>query len=260
MTYFYDYFAKEYRKKQKNKQIYASGDMLQIIGKEERRACRRTLKNAFAGYRDGKNLRTLQRLLGEYREYIAGLYDEHAKDRYNAFVYRYMVSEHVGIRAIAAKLGVSKDSVYNYINRSMDEILMLCMGVPVTDLKEGEQKFIHVLIEGNRIFSNMADEYILCLFHREREQTTVKQGRQFTKCIMTQLDTAVEAYINYCNDEETRIDTDIRKARILQKCLEGVSITAIAEEYGVHEGTIYADVKENERRLAALLFDIQDVP
>ena len=68
---------------------------------------------------------------------------------------------------------------------------------------------------------------------------------------------AVEAYSGYCNDKHTCIDTDIRKAEILEKCLAGIRPAAIAEEYGCCESTVYADIRENERRLAAMLFDVE---
>lgn len=64
-------------------------------------------------------------------------------------------------------------------------------------------------------------------------------------------------YFGYYNDQYTRIDTDIRKAEILEKCISGVPPAAIAEEYGGCESTIYADIREDERRLAAMLFDVE---
>ena len=59
--------------------------------KESEQTCRGGLKNAFAGYRDGRNAEPLKKLLSEYRDYISECPDERAKDRHNAFVYRYMV-------------------------------------------------------------------------------------------------------------------------------------------------------------------------
>lgn len=43
----------------------------------------------------------------------------------------------------------------------------------------------------------------------------------------------------------------------MEKCLAGVPIAAIAEEYGCCESTVYADIRENERRLAAMMFDVE---
>lgn len=258
MRYFYDYFARQYRENRNGKLLPAPAAIFQGIKPEDVKSCRRALKNSFAGYRDGRNAEALKRLLGEYRKYVSSCHDEHAKDRYNAFVYRYMVEVNVGSRAIAAKLGVVKETVFNYIDRCIDEMLVLCMGIPAaTDSPEDKEAVICMLIQCSRLFYCMTGDYVLCLFPEKKEMAAVGQGRQLTKDIMGQLADAVRAYSEYCNDEYTCIDTDIRKAEILEKCLADVPAAAIAEEYGCCESTIYADIRENERRLAAMMFDVE---
>lgn len=255
LTYFYDYFVKEYREGKRDKLLSSPTAMFRNIEPEDVQSCRRVMKNAFAGYREGSNTEILKRLLREYREYISCCHDEHAKDRYNAFVYRYMVEVHVGSRAIAAKLGVVRETVLNYINRCIDEMLMLCMGIPAAmELPEDKEEAVGMLIDGSRLFCGMAGDYVLCLFLGQRERAAVKWGRQLTRDIMGKFTDAVGAYSGYCNDKHTHIDTDIRKMEILEKCLAGVPPAAIAEEYGCCESTVYVDIRENERRLSAMLF------
>lgn len=257
MTYFYDYFAKEYRAGRRDRLFPSPAAMFREIEPENVQNCRKVLKNAFAGYRKGRNVEVLKKLIGEYREYISGLGDEHAKDRYNAFVYCYMVEAYVGNRAIAAKLGVVRETVFNYINKCIDEMLIFCMGIPAVNLPEKKESVVHVMIEGSRIFDNMIGDYVLCLFSGKREQAAVERGRQLTRKIMGRFAEAVKVYSGYCNDKNTRIDTDIRKAEILEKCLAGVSAAVLAEEYECCESTIYADIRENEKRLVAMLFDVK---
>lgn len=258
MKYFYDYFARQYRESRNGKLFPFPAAMFQGIKPEDVKSCRKVLRNAFAGYRGGRNAETLKRLLGEYREYVSGCHDGHAKDRYNAFVYRYMVEAHVGSRAIAAKLGVVKETVQNYINRCMDEMLMLCMGIPAAvDPPKDKEAAVHMLIQCSRLLGGMAGDYVLCLFPSRREKEVVQQGRRLTKDTMERFADAAGAYSRYCKDEHTRIDTDVRKAEILDKCLAGIPAAAIAEKYGYSEGTVYADIRENERRLAAMLFDME---
>lgn len=158
LTYFYDYFAKEYRAGRRDRLFSSPAAMFRGIEPENVQNCRKVLKNAFAGYREGRNVEVLKKLIGEYREYISGLGDEHAKDRYNAFIYRYMVEAYVGNRAIAAKLGVVRETVLNYINKCIDEMLMFCMGIPAVNLPEEKEAAVHVIIEGSRIFDNMAGD------------------------------------------------------------------------------------------------------
>lgn len=197
----------------------------------------------------------MKKLLGEYREYVSGCHDGQARDRYNAFVYRYVLEVPVGSRTIAAKLGVAKETVFNYVNRCFDEMLALCMGMPaVVKLPEDGEAAVRMLVDGSRLFSSMAGNYVLCLFLGKRERAAVERGRQITRRIMGQLADTVGAYSKYCNDEGIHIDTDIRKAGVLQECLSGKPPAAIAKEYGCCQGTVYADIRENERRLAAMLF------
>lgn len=256
MTYFYDYFAREYRKGRKGNLLPDPAAMLGDIAPENVRNCRTVLKNAYVNYREGKNAKALKRLIGEYREYVSCCHDGQAKDRYNAFVYRYMLEIPVGSRAIAARLGVVRETVLNYIDRCIDEMLGLCMGIPaVVDPPEDRATAVRMLIDGSRLFSSMAGEYVFCLFPGKNEWQTVEQGRKLTKYITRQLAQAAEAYSRYCHDEHTHIDTDIRKAEVLQKCLAGEPPAVIAEGYGCCQGTVYADIRENEKRLAAMLFD-----
>lgn len=256
MKYFYDYFARQYCEGRNGKLLPAPVAMFKGIKAEDVKSCRRALKNSFAGYREGRNTEALKRLLGEYREYVSNCHDEHAKNRYNAFVYRYMVGTHVGSRAIAVKLGVTRETVQNYINRCIAEMLMLCMGMPAAvDYPKSREEIVCMLLRCHRLFNGMAGDYVLSLFDGKGEKAAVEQGRQLTSVIMERFAEAVGAYSEYCNDKHTRINTDIRKADILEKCLVGVPPAVIAREYGCCESTVYADIRENERRLGAMLFD-----
>lgn len=258
LTCFYDYFALEYRegiRERRGGLLPGPAALFGNIRPGDVQGCSKVLKNAFAGYRGGRNTEELKMLLNGYRGYVAGLHSGHAKDRYNAFVYRYMVEIHVGNRAIAAKLGVSDDTVLNYVNRCIDEMLVLCMGMPAAGVPGDGVTAVRMMIEGSRLISGMAGDCILCLFPGKKERAAVERGRHLTVDIMGRFGDAVEAYAGYCNDGHTRVDTDIRRSGVLEKCLAGVTPAAIAEEYGCSESTVYADIRENERRLAAMLFD-----
>ncbi len=257
MKYFYDYFAKKYRVNRKDKLFPAPTAMFRGIRPVDVKNCRGVLKKSFDGCRDGRKTEVLKRLFGEYRQYVSGCYNEQAKERYNAFVYRYMLGTHVGSRAIAVKLGVTRETVHNYINRCIAEMLMLCMGMPAAvDYPKSREEIVCMLLRCHRLFNGMAGDYVLSLFDGKGEKAAVEQGRQLTRVIMERFAEAVGAYSEYCNDEHTRIDTDIRKADILEKCLVGVPPAVIAREYGCCESTVYADIRENERRLGAMLFDV----
>ncbi len=256
LIYFYDYFAREYREGRGDRLLCAPAAMFQGIKPEEVKNCRLVLKNAFLGYREGRNAEILKALLLKYQGYISGLHEEHAKNRYNVFVYRYMLEVPVGSRAIAAKLGVVKETIQNYINGCLDEMLVLCMGLPaIGKLPKEKEMAIRILINYQRLLDGMAEDDIFCLFPGKKERSLVEQGRMLTREVMEWFADAVEAYSDFCQDKQTRIATDIRKAEVLQNCLDGVSPAAIAEIYGCCESTVYADIRENEKRLSAMLFD-----
>ena len=198
LTYFYDYFAKEYRESRKGKLLPDPAAIFWNINPEDVQSCRRVLKNAYANYRGGRNVEVLKQLTGEYRKYVSCSHDEQARDRYNAFVYRYLLEVPVGSRAIASKLGVVKETVFNYVNRCFNEMLVLCMGMPAVGYPpEDREAVIRMLVDGSRLFSSMAGDYILCLFPGKREREAVDQGRRTTIRIMRQLGEAVEAYSGY---------------------------------------------------------------
>lgn len=255
MSYFQDYFVKDYQKGQGSKLLPAPTALFRDVERERVQICRRVLRNAFSGYREGQKTETLKKLLGEYREFVSGCHDEHAKDIYNAFVYCYMVPAHVGFSAIGSKLGVTKASIHIYISRALNEMLMLCIGIPaMAEYPKEKEAVVQMLIEGSRFFGNMAGDYVLDLFPGRKERDTVEHGRKLTAVVMEQLAEAVRAYSGYCNDSNTHIDTDIRKAEILEKSLAGVPCCQLAAEYGCHEGTIYSDMRDNKKRLAAMMF------
>lgn len=257
MSYFYDYFVKDYHKRHMDRLFHSPAAMLEGMDGQDIHICRNVLRNAFCGYREGQKAEILKRLVGEYRIYVSGCHDGCAKDVYNAFIYRYMVPVHVGSGAISSRLGVTKSSVQIYIKRALDEVLALCMGIPVLapdGFPEESAEAVRMLIEGSSLLNSMAGDYILDLFPGAGTRRKVEQGRSLTGEIMGRLAEAVEEYSEYCNSSTPRIDTEIRKAEILGKRLGGVPCCRIAEEYGCHEGTIYSDMRDNERRLAAMMF------
>jgi hypothetical protein len=256
MQYFYDYYAKEYRERHMEKLLPAPSAMLQDIGSDKVRSCRTVLRNAFLGYSEGKNREIIKRLVNEYRNYVSEYSAEYTKDRYNAFVYRYMIGVPVGIRAIAEQLGVTQGTVFLYINKVLNELLALCMGIPaMVNILEDREAFVRILIDRNRIFQNMAGEYVYLFFQEQQERKTIELGRKLTVETMQWMTETIEAYSRYCNDIDMRIDTDIRKNEILGKCMLGIPVSCLTKEYGCNKATIYSDIRENEKRLVAMMFE-----
>jgi hypothetical protein len=256
MTYFYDYYAKEYRERHKDQLITTLSSIWGDVWSERLLICRNVIKNAYAGYREGRNTEELKRLLGEYKGYVSEIGDESARNRYNAFVYRYMIDTHVGWKAIGGRLGVSRDTVGVYINKALDEILIMCMGVPYAiGTPNNRTEAVKALIEKNRILNNMAGEYVLSLFPGQNERRYAERGRSLTTDVMEKFNEAVKAYMDYCYDGDTHIDTDINMAGVLDRCLSsGADCSRIAEKMGCSYHTVRGYMRENERRITAMMF------
>lgn len=261
MNYYYDYYAREYRsRKTKGSLWHSPAAILASVPMEDIKGCREALKRAFDGYRHGRNTEVLKRLLGEYRGYVSEQEDENAKNRYNAFVYRYMSGICVGPGAIAGKLGVSKGTAFNYINSCTNDLLVLCMGIPAyRHQADSQEAAVSFVIRNYALLSRQSEDYILGIFQKNADRAAVKSGRLHTQRILQQLTEAAKAYIEYCRDDLANIDTDFRKADVLELCLSGCTVQSIAEQCGTSEDTIYNDIRDNGRRLAALLFEQEGV-
>jgi hypothetical protein len=111
------------------------------------------------------------------------------------------------------------------------------------------------LIEKNRILNNMAGEYVLSLFPGQNERRYVECGRSLTTAAIEKFNEAVKAYMDYCYDSDTHVDTDINMAVVLDRCLSsGADCSRIAEEMGCSYHTVRDYMRENERRITAMIF------
>lgn len=257
MNYYYDYYASEYRSRQTKGSLWHSpAAILASVPMEDIKDCREALKRAFDGYRYGRSTEVLKRLLGEYKGYVSEYGDENAKNRYNAFVYRYMSGICVGPGAIAGKLGVSKGTAFNYITGCTNDLLVLCMGISAYRHKaDSQEAAVSFLIRNYALLTKQSEDYILAIFRKNADRVAVESGRLHTQRILQQLTEATKAYINYCKGDRVCIDTDIRKAEVLELCLAGCTVQSIAEQCGTSDDTIYNDIRDNGQKLAALLFE-----
>lgn len=153
---------------------------------------------------------------------------------------------------LAKKLGVSMGTVWNYIDKALDELLAMCMGIPAAVERNDCTTYVRKIIDGSRLFESMSGEYIFELFPAHKG--VVAQSQKHTDRILNCFHIALNEYLEYCRDMTVAIDADIRKADVLMDCLAGASCGSIAEKYRCSEETVYSDIRENERKLAAMLF------
>lgn len=255
LDYFYENVRKGYVRLRPDKYFWPSvKDVVGNIEPKEGGSLKTILRRNFEEYREGVNTEALKELLTAYRTYVSKLSDETAKDKYNTFVYRYMSGKCVGIGAIAKKLGVSKETVFNYINSCLNDMLMMCIGIYATE-KEccSQEATVGFLISNYSLFSILPEKYVFDIF-RGSKKPIVENNRIHTKRILKQFTEVIEEYKEYCRDEETVIDTDVRKAVVLELCLDNWSVQKIADKLRLSEETVYSDIRANRKRLEYILF------
>lgn len=253
--YFHDDSLKGYIRLRPEKYVWSS--VKEIVGNidpKEGRNLKTILRRNFEGYREGVNTEALKELLTAYRTYVSKLSDETAKTRYNAFVYRYMSGMSVGIKAVAGKLGVTKETVFNYINRCIDDMLLMCIGIYATEEECCSQEAtVDFLISNYSMFSALPEKYVFDIF-KASKKPIVESNRIHTKRILEQFTEVMEEYKAYCRDPQTVIDTDVRKATVLELCIDNWSVQKIADKLKLSEETVYSDIRANRKRLEAVLF------
>ncbi len=196
-------------------------------------------------------------LVGElvrvHAEYCRLLPDgEMAKRRRNSLVYRYMMNTALHNRAVAVKMGVSKDTVQNDIRMAVNEMLVLCFGLPAArsnpkTYQNGVKELLHNYLLINRagsIHNAMPWE----TWQKEREKCQRVTARA-VRC----LNNAVRLYEKFI-DGSTYPDMQQRPLEIMREIyFKGSSIAAMAEEWHMSKETVYADIKKMTGRLAELV-------
>ena len=249
-------FIPNYRKK--NKKILLSYGyffgLYKSMGVEKYRDI---LKNGYLKYRTTqKHGAELKKVLLHYKAMIQGYEDgksEIEKRRYNAFVYKYMTDVCVGNKAIAAKLNVSKDTVNLDINYVIEKMLVLFFGVPAltNELKDSKAFLIRNVFDNICLLNNPLPESTLCIFGGYRD--AVMEIRKVSSNFMKAFLDACNAYAEDLNDAE-RQSTESHRREVLLARLEGKSYKNIAADLQIDISLIYDISKENERRLAEMIF------
>lgn len=233
----------------------AAKSVMYRMDAEKRNRAVRLVRDMLADYRqqcgDGNPL--VGELVKVHAEYCRLLPDgEMAKRRHNSLVYRYMMKTALHNRAVAVKMGVSKDTVQNDIRMAVNEMLVLCFGLPAAGsspktYQNGVKELLHNYLLINRagsIHNAMPWE----TWQKEREKCQRMTARAF-RC----LDNAVKLYERFIAGS-TYPDMQQRPLEIMREIyFKGSSITAVSAEWNVSKETVYADIKKMTGRLAELV-------
>ena len=254
MTYFDEYFLKGYKARAEVREYRFPCDIEQKRKAEEQKCIRNILRNSYVQYRTEKrNTDALRKLLMDYKKIVEKRTESYSKRRYNVFVYKYMVDIFIGNKAIASKMNVSVDTVQNDLRYVLDDLVLLCIGLPAASGNiNSQRKCIQFMLKNKDLLLYPVGNYVDAIWCQYGQ--IIREWHKKSVEITEQMLKAADAYMEYCRDKENPSEVDGRKADMLEDNLNGMSYEAIAEKYGCSIDTIYDNMRDNETRLAQMLF------
>ena len=254
MTYFEEYFLREYKERADVSGCRFPCDTGQKVSVEELKRIRNILRNAYVQYRTEKRYAgTLRKLLVDYKKIAEDRTEPYSKRRYNIFVYKYMVDICIGNKAIASKMKVSEDTVQNDLKHVWNDLMLMCIGLPAASGSlNSQRKCIQFMLRNKDLLLYPTGDYVNEIWYQHGQR--IREWHKESVEITEQLLKVISDYLEYCRDEDNPSDVDRRKADVLEDCLNGMNYETIAEKYGCDISTIYDDMRENETKLAQMLF------
>lgn len=256
MKYCDSVFIPEYRQKNE-KSLLPYGHIYGLYKSLGLKTYREILKNGFLQYRSTKKHEAeLKKILLHYKSMLQEGnigYSETEKRRYSTFVYKYMTEVCVGNKALAAKMNISKDTVNQDIKCVLDKMMVFLLGMPAltNGLRDGKSILIRSIFDNIRVLKNPLPESLLCVFrgYESTARAIRKESDEFM-CIFYK---ACEAYSEDLKEAEVQ-SSESRRRQVLQARLEGKSFKDMAAVLQVDVSIIYDISKENEIRLAEMIF------
>lgn len=223
--------------------------------KDWQRKANKCIRDMLSDYRqqcgDGNVL--VEELVKAHAEYCRLLPDdEMAKRRHNSLVYRYMMKTALHNKAVAVKMGVSRDTVQNDISMAVNEMLVLCFGLPVASnspktYQDGVKELLHNYLLVNQMGSTGS------VMPWENWQKEREKYQRVTARALRCLDNAVKLYERFIAGS-TYPDMQQRPLETVKELyMKGSSIAAVAAEWNVSKETVYVDIRKMTGRLAELV-------
>lgn len=226
----------------------------------ERKQARNFVKNLLLNYRkqDSTQNAVITDLVKAHGEYCLQQPESSAaKMRHNTMVYRYMLEIALHNRAVAVKMGISKSAVCKNIAQAVEEMTILCFGLPaVPGMPVTWKEGIKSLIRNYPLLKRA----VRC--SRPLECKTWQQERE--KCLkitgkaISGFERAIHMYEEFAGGirfpDEQRRPLEELKARYLDKQM---AIVDVASLFQVSEKCVYADIKKMQERFAKM-FEITE--
>lgn len=207
---------------------------------------------------DGQQNAVVTELMKAHGEYCLQQPESSAaKMRHNAMVYRYMLEAALHGRAVAVKMGISKSGVYKNIAQAVDEMTVLCFGLPaVPDMPGTWKEGVKSLIRNYPLLKRAVgcSRPLACKeWQQEREKCL-----EITVRAMSGLERVVHMYNEFIAgsgfpDEQGRPLGELKTIY-----LDGqMAVADAASLFQVSESCVYADIKKIQERFVEL-FEVTD--
>lgn len=198
---------------------------------------------------DNGMVRDIMAAHAEYCRLLPG--NELPRRRHNAVVYRYMMETARHNRAVAAKMAVSVKTVHNDIHQAIDEMAVLCFGLPVSreepgTWQEGMKSLLcnFLLLEKSKSISR---PLIWSNWQQKREKCLEITDRAF-RC----LERAVCMYEEFIAGISFP-DMQKRALEIVKEVyFEGIGIAEAGDMHRISEATVYSDINKVTERFGEL--------
>ena len=230
-------------------------DITGRLSKEKKRQVKNLIKGMFYNYRTQKveNCCIIEELMKAHTNYCkANPQNEQLKRRHNAVIYRYMMKTAFHKKAIAIKLDVSFGTIQNDISQTMEEIMILCFGIPVGRCKPNNlQEAVKCLFRSYQLLK-LSQEIETELMWKEWQQLRVESLKK-TSRVIEYIEKAVRIYEAFiasssCPDMQKRALEVVRRIYLN----DNSNISEMAAVYQVSEKIIYSDINKIVERFTEL--------
>lgn len=265
MDYDWNYYLEDLKAKEKRKWIdkqdrEVADFLIYRLVEGKRKQIQRLIRDMLVNYRQQDSVQNamIEDLMKAHAEYCHLLPDgEMAKRRHNIIVYRYMMKTTLHNNAVALKMGISNKTIYNDINQTIDEIAVLCFGLPMIGdnpliYQDGIRSLIH-----NYQLIRQSDRIDRTLVQKDWQQER-EEYKRITVKVLGSLKKAVGMYEEFIANSNFP-DMQKRRLEAVKKIyFESSSISHMAASYCVSGETIYTDIKVIIGRLAELFVFMSD--
>lgn len=194
----------------------------------------------------------LVKLHGQYCQLLPD--SETAKCRHNVMVYRYMLKSPLSNKAVAFKMGMSVKTVHNYLDKGIEELVIMCFGTPVLScLSCGQQEKdgIENILDNYQLIQiseNLNQDFFWSNWKMERSTCI-----EMTKGALQGLERLFSLYEEFA--KETALEDYQRRPLEVAKLLyiDGKKdIAEVGDEFGLSLGSVYSDIRKITERLEEL--------